>query len=453
MKTLTTSLIGFLLVLTVSGMTTFEKNYIRNYRESGKSVRQTSDGGYIIAAVSEFSQTYLIKTNPDGDTIWTKLYDGICYDILEETDGNFVLCGTLSGNALLRKVDNNGALVWAKSFGGTADEVAYSLLQTTDGGFMICGYTQSLGTVFQSVYCVRTDSAGDLIWEKFYSKLAVSVGVAIREQSGGDFLICGNADIISKSPTINQVVLIKINLDGDTLWTRDYSDGTVVTSFAVTADNGSLLCGYMGSIPSGNAVSLLNFDADGGFQWQKSLNLGNDDSRGNWIERANDDHFIITGTSDSSLFVLKADNAGDPLWTRFYNNSTIAKGNCIRQTSDGGYVVCGQSGSSTTSFSTYLIKTNDAGLLTGIDNQHNSDISVSTNPNPASDLLHVTFPASNNICRIQLIDLSGNIRLQTAVNPGCTQQTMVVRDLPNGCYIMKVWSSDRFCKTLKVMID
>jgi|WetSurMetagenome_2_1015567.scaffolds.fasta_scaffold44529_2 hypothetical protein len=456
MKTLATSLIGFLLVLSVSGMTTFEKNYIRNFRESGKAVRQTSDGGYIIAAVSEFSQTYLIRANSNGDTLWTKLYDGVCYDILEEMDGSFVLCGAMSGNALLRKVDSNGLPLWIKTFGGTSDEVAYSLLQTVDGGFMFCGYTQSLGTEFQSVYCVRTDFAGDPVWEKYYSKLAVSEGVAIRELSVGNFLICGNANIISKGPTLTQVVLIKIDFNsGDTIWTRNFMDGTgtLCTSFAETSDNGFLLCGSIGLLPSGSAVSLLQFDPNGSFQWSKILTLNSSNSQGNWIERTDDDNFIVTGNSDNNLFVFKADNAGDTLWTRFYNNSTMAKGSCIQQTSDGGYVVCGQSGSSTTAFSTYLIKTDDAGLLTSIGHQQSNDMMVCVFPNPATDILNIDLPDGSKATSIELIDMMGITKIRMASAPSTMRQTIDLHGLAKGCYIIRVQNEDKSFGMSKVVVE
>jgi hypothetical protein len=456
MKTLCMTLFGILMVLTVSGMTTFEKNYIRNYRESGKAVRQTNDGGYIIAAVSEFSQTYLIRTNSNGDTLWTKLYDGVCYDILEQMDGSFVICGSLSGDALLRKVDSDGMPLWTKTFGGTSDDVAYSLLQTPDGGFMFCGYTQSFGTEFQSVYCVRTDFIGDPIWEKYYSKLAVSEGVAIRELSVGNFLICGNASIISKGPTLNQVVLIKIEFNsGDTIWTRNFTDGTgtVCTSFVETPDHGFLLCGSIGLLPSGSAVSLLQFDLNGSIQWSKILTLNSSNSQGNWIEKTDDDNFIVTGTSDSDLFVFKSDNAGDTLWTRFYNNSTIAKGSCVQQTSDGGYVICGQSGSSTTSFSPYLVKTNDVGLLTGIWGHNDHDIAISTYPNPVSDFLNIEVNPQDRDVTIELLDLPGHICLQTTLNGTDNRQILDVRGLPKGLYVLQLKTESGNCQSIKVIVN
>lgn len=453
MKTLTISLIGFLLVLNVSGITTFEKNYIRNFRESGNTVRQTADGGYLIAAVSEFSQTYLIRTNPNGDTLWTKLYEGVCHDILEETDGSFVLCGSLSGNALLRKIDSNGTPVWAKSYGGTSEEIAFSLLQTGDGGFMFCGYTQSLGAVFQSVYCVRTNFAGDLIWEKFYSKLYFSEGVRIRELSGGDFLICGNANVISKTPVPNNIILIKINFSGDTLWTRDYIDatGTLATSFAETADNGFIVCGSFGTLPSGNAVSLIKFDSNGGFQWFKTVNLSGNDSRANWIERTIDDNFIVTGTADNNLFVVKADNLGDTLWSRFYSNNILAKGNCIQPTSDGGYVACGQSGSSTTSFSTYLIKTDDVGLITGTDGQNTLNGYPSAFPNPAKERFSIKLDHNHLPVTIELFDMMGGCRLYKK-NIESNSITIDVSILSAGIYILRIRKEIQVLSVSKVIL-
>ena len=177
MKTLLLFLASCFLYLTpASAQITFQKTYGGTLADQGASVQQTTDGGYIIAGNTKSSgagnqDVYLIKTDAIGDTLWSKTYGGALNDlgrsVQQTVGGGYIIAGTTSsfgaGNqdVYLIKTDANGDTLWSKTYGGTAGDEGNSVKQTTDGGYIIAGYTGSFGAGALDVYLIKTDSSGN----------------------------------------------------------------------------------------------------------------------------------------------------------------------------------------------------------------------------------------------------------------------------------------------------
>ena len=138
----------------------------------GRSVRQTIEGGYIIAGsknVGVGSVIQLIKTNQNGDSLWGKQYAGgsayDAYSVQQTREGEYILAGQTSINSgtsdvFLMKTSISGDSLWAKTFGGPADERGFEVEQTFDGGYIIVGETTSFGSGNDDVYLVKTNDVG-----------------------------------------------------------------------------------------------------------------------------------------------------------------------------------------------------------------------------------------------------------------------------------------------------
>lgn len=144
----------------------------------GYAVRQDADDNYIIAGrtnsyVTGFgSDMYLIKLDSNGDSLWTKTYGG---DFMETatglwitTDNGYILSGSTNTfsngdfDGYVVKTDNNGDTLWTKNYGRIGIDGTTSVQQTTDKGFVFAGYTNSIGAGNMDMWVLKTDSVGNI---------------------------------------------------------------------------------------------------------------------------------------------------------------------------------------------------------------------------------------------------------------------------------------------------
>jgi len=162
----------YLIKIDAYGDTLWTRTYGGKIVEFGYSVAQTKDGGYIIAGETwSFGagapDVYLIKTNAEGDTLWTRTYGGDrAYSVAQTTDGGYIIVGETESigagksDVYLVKTNSEGDILWTRTYGGSGGDRGYSVAQTIDGGYIITGRTKSFGASKMDVYLIKTDSLG-----------------------------------------------------------------------------------------------------------------------------------------------------------------------------------------------------------------------------------------------------------------------------------------------------
>lgn len=191
-----------------NGNTQWMKVYGGAASDWGDYVEQTSDGGYkVVGYTTSFGagghDIYVLKVDASGGLQWAKTYGGAAGDASSAwgisgkttSDGGFMICantasyGAGSSDYMLIKTDNSGALLWAKTYGGAADEQPRFAIETRDRGFAAFGYTTSFGAGDLDAYLVKTDSMGNLQWSKAYGGTAYDKGSMAREAPDGGFAL------------------------------------------------------------------------------------------------------------------------------------------------------------------------------------------------------------------------------------------------------------------------
>ncbi|HTW91178.1 MAG TPA: hypothetical protein VMH22_05660 [bacterium] len=242
------------------------------------AVQPTSDGGYILAGQTGFfssggSDVYLVKTDAEGNQLWYKNLGGPHNDVgrsVHQTgDGGYIILGETDtiGSGLsdmyLIKTDASGNQVWARTFGGGGHNHGYSVQIASDGGYILAGQTEG-GAGGGDVYLVKTDASGNQVWAKTYGGSQTDGAHSIQRTADGGYIIAGMT--ASFGAGMFDVYLLKIDANGDTVWTRTYGGASsdVGDAVQVTSDGGYIVSGMTSSYGAGgNDVWLIKTDAQG----------------------------------------------------------------------------------------------------------------------------------------------------------------------------------------------
>jgi hypothetical protein len=199
----------------------------------GYSLCRTNDGGFAIAGRTDSfgygsADVYVIKVNDSGAPQWTKTYGGAAYDegrsIEQTSDGGYIIAGYTSsfghGNAdvYLVRTDENGDTLWTRTYGGTALDKGYSAIQRDDGGFLITGVTSSFGNGGYDVYLIRTKENGDTMWTKTFGGSDYDQGFSTIRTIDGGYIIVG---VSSTLDYYYDIYVIKLNELGITTWIKE----------------------------------------------------------------------------------------------------------------------------------------------------------------------------------------------------------------------------------------
>lgn len=260
--------------------------------------------------------------------------------------------------------------LWTKVYGGQNNYGAHSILQTQDEGYIAVGYTSDQSGNNDEIYIMRTNSFGDSLWTKTYGGNKDELVFSIMPTSDNRYIIAGYSNSYLYDDD-DDIIILKINSNGDTLWTKTYGDSVIERSrFArETSDGGIIIVGYKESLVNNNDydVYLIRTNNNGDTLWTKTIG-GNSRDLGVTILQLSDGGYIILGATESfgeggwDVYLIRINSLGDTLWTKTYGGPNYEEGYAIQQTSDGGFVISGNTDSyGVGNLDFYLIKTNSNG--------------------------------------------------------------------------------------------
>ncbi len=420
-----------LTVLPAAGQTTWAMIYGGSYDDVCYSARQISEGGFVGTGVTysygNQGQVYLFRTDSLGNQLWARALGGGSDDagqsVLQTNDGGFLVAGWTKSygpgtptyaNIYLIKTNISGDTLWTKRYGGAEEDCGYSLQTTTDGGFIIAGSTKSTGAGEEDMYCIKTDSAGDTAWTGAYGGAATDKAQAIAGATTGGYLLAGNTFSFGPGTSdSSNGYLVRIDDNGDTLWTRFFggigNDG--FHGVCAVPGGGFVAVGWS----SGSGVSvdmfLVRVNDNGDSLWTKLIGgAGHDDGFG--VEPTSDGGFVIGGFTDSygaggaDIYLVKIDSTGEVQWTKTFGGEEWDLGQSIETTADGRFIIGGFTYSFGTGTPThcnaYLIKTDGDGNV-GVSDQpptagtsgSKDQIKIQTRPNPFKQNTEIQYHLLN----------------------------------------------------------
>ena len=327
----------------------------------GNSVQQTNDGGYIIGGSTESfgngqSDIWLIKTDDNGDTLWSNTFGGSDHEVgglvQQSQDGGYIIASTIKDSAIsssdgdiwLIKTDDNGDTLWSNTFGGVNGDYCNSVQQTNDGGYIIGGTTRSFGNGQSDIWLIKMDSNGDSTWSKTFGGSNEENCGSVKQTQDGGYIIGGTTRSFGNGH--DDMWLIKTDFQGDTLWTRTIGSSEPEIGKYVTqsSDGGYVI---IGNVPHfewamQNLIGLYKFNQFGEIVWD--ITLGSSSSGAIKVEPTEDGGLIILGytmmQNGNNSWLIKLNADGSNHWDE------LLDGNCssVQETTDGGYIITGNIG-------------------------------------------------------------------------------------------------------------
>jgi hypothetical protein len=299
--------------------------------EWGYSLIQTSDGGYAITgATTSFGaggyDVYVVKLDANCNLQWTKTIGGPETEegrsLIQTSDGGYAIAGYTESfgagewDVYVVKLDAKGNLQWTRTIGGKKLEVGVSLIQTPDGGYAIAGYTKSFGTGEWDVYVVKLDAKGNLQWNKTIGGPAHEIGFSLIQTSDGGYAITGFTGSFGAGS--GDVYVVKLDANGNLQWTKTIGGPAVESGYSLiqTSDGGYAIAGETYSFGAGKwDVYVVKLDANGNLQWTKTIG-GKSGEKGSSLVQTSDGGYAITGATNSfgagwqDVYVVKLDKNG-----------------------------------------------------------------------------------------------------------------------------------------------
>ena len=243
---------------------------------------------------------------------WIKTFGGSEYDftnsIVQLSGGDYVMAGAtrsvdgdITGNRVgfdswVAKVDAGGNKVWSKTFGANNDDYANAVTSCPDGGFIVTGYTFLNNQNF--AWALKTDAYGTQVWQKNLNPSVNSKPFAILPAGDGTYLVVGYTTEASQDGWVT-----KIDVNGNIAWTKIYGGtGEDYLTSIIKVNDGFVLTGYSNS-------------TDAQLRTQGSFD--------GWI--------------------LKVDESGNKLWSNTFGGSDEDYLKSIVASGDGGYLAAGYS--------------------------------------------------------------------------------------------------------------
>ncbi|PSR55161.1 hypothetical protein AHMF7605_17430 [Adhaeribacter arboris] len=325
------------------------------------SIQPTQEGGYILGGSS---------------------LSGIGSDKTTTNKGEF--------DYWIVKLDANGEKIWDRTFGGNGYEHLATVLPTRDGGYILGGYSESgksgdkseANKGFQNYWIVKIDNKGKKVWDKTIGGNNQDMLAALMQTSDGGYILGGTSNSGKRGDKSDayrgeeenyDYWIVKLKADGSKEWDKTIggSESDELSSLQQTSDGGYILGGSSTSGISGDKSEnkksdytdvdywVVKLKADGSKEWDKTIG-GNSDDNLTSGQQTNDGGYILGGTSQSEIsgdksqapkggngdyWIVKLKADGSKEWDKTIGGSNSDKLASVQQTSDGGYVAGGYSGS------------------------------------------------------------------------------------------------------------
>ncbi len=294
------------------------------------------------------------------EEMWNRTYGGPSNELASEVhvtkDGGYIIIGVTEsygvgdGDAWLIKTDSEGSEEWNKTFGGPGDDQGFSVQQTRDNGYIITGFTKSYSAGNSDIWLIKTDRYGMKQWDKTFGGPGLEEGRSVMETRDGGYIIAGGTE--SYGAGSFDIWLIKTDSEGNKEWERTFGGPNYDWAFSVqqTEDDGYVITGTSCSYDDTGKgdLWLIKTDPEGNKEWERTFGGPGHDA-GRFVREISDGGYVIVGDTQSygagiqDIWVIKTDAHGTEKWNRTFGGSGFDSGYSILEIGNGNgdYLIVG----------------------------------------------------------------------------------------------------------------
>jgi hypothetical protein len=276
----------------------------------------------------------LIKTDEYGNKVWDRIFEFGFYSmgrsVKQTSDGGYIITGTKDYELFLLKTDNSGNTQWEKTYGGKYSSDGNSVQQTIDDGYIITGSKRSISLDYD-IWLIKTDSNGNEIWNKTFGTSNDDRGYSVQQTIDGGFIIACNLRSYSYP---NDAYIIKTDSSGNTQWDKILpgDEENIISEVQLTIDDGYIIVGSTESYGAGN------FDI-----WLIKLGTNTPPDMIMYVYDKIDDSLVILASdndNDKIRYGISWDNDFSvDYWTEYVSSGTEKRIDCEGRTGYASVIV------------------------------------------------------------------------------------------------------------------
>ena len=248
------------------------------------------------------------------------------------------------------------AVAWQKCIGTTGTEVVKSFQRTADGGYIMAGTIGTYG--YYNYYIVKLDASGTVQWEKSIGDESDDQALSIKQTTDGGYIVLGDSRrTYSSLGTYRGFWIIKLDASGEQQWETAIGGGGLgmtenTYDIQLTTDGGYVFTGIKAFTGKGQDFYIAKLNSTGAIIWQKNYG-GPADDYVNSIRQTTDGGYVVAGQTYSNsgdvtgqhgngdFWIIKLNALGELEWQKALGGTGVDFASTIELTADGGYIAAG----------------------------------------------------------------------------------------------------------------
>jgi hypothetical protein len=317
----------------------------------------TTDDGYLVVGssrsiVANTTVGWVLKLNRNGDVIWNNTFlrghgTELRYAV-NLTEGYLLIgnevfaSGQVSG--YIARINNQGDLQWMKVLDKGATGKLFSGIAVNDGFVAFGLSSQSIGGA-SSVWAIKLDITGNIIWSRTYGVSSDSAARSGLLTQDGDYLVTGYSDVIGNGNY--DFCLLKLNANGDIIWNNTYGGEGSQKAYSITkANDGYVMVGDIQLPNRATDAWVLKVDPAGDVLWNKSIE-GKDADSAAYVTTSRDGGYLVSGFTFSfgagnrDFWVFKISHSGEVLWSSTHGDNGYQEAYTVNEAANNTYIIVG----------------------------------------------------------------------------------------------------------------